>query len=141
MSFFPIITIITQGRAADPKRLVLLFIASLRNTPEDLKVFVIAKIRRKCCITSDDQRDSQTYSTGNNQKNTVRIINKQLSIKLVQQILKPEKDASQITFLSFEWKQQREMIEDKILFLANELKEIQLTSTSAEQDDKSCRIL
>ena len=33
------------------------------------------------------------------------------------------------------------MIEDKILFLANELKEIQLTSTSAEQDDKSCRIL
>lgn len=59
----------------------------------------------------------------------------------MQYILKPEKDVSQITFLSFEWRHQREMIEDKILFLANELKEIQLTSTSAEQDDKSFRIL
>ena len=62
-------------------------------------------------------------------------------MKLVQYILKFEKDVSQITFLSFEWKEKLKMIEDKIFFLANETKEFKLTLASDEQDDKSCRIL
>lgn len=62
-------------------------------------------------------------------------------MKLVQYILKFEKDVSQINFLSFEWKEKLKMIEDKIFFLANETKEFKLTLTSDEQDDKSCRIL